>query len=121
PEWAPRLDPAAEAGRGRHDHAGRRLELAGPVELPLVVTAPDERVELDPRLAQGWQLPRRRDEDTGKAGVVQGLGVAADEVDSVQTGELPPRQPAVAAARSQLLAEHRDRPLARLVDVRERA
>jgi hypothetical protein len=53
--------------------------------------------------------------------VVEGLRVPADEIDSVETGQLAPGQPAVAAARAQLLAEHGDRSLARLVDEGEGA
>src|SRR5690242_646219 len=49
------------------------------------------------------------------------LGVAADEVDGVEAGELPPGKPAVSPARTQFLAEHGDRPLPGFVDVREGA
>src|SRR5213595_575676 len=53
--------------------------------------------------------------------MMQSFGVAADEEDGIEAGELTPRQAAVASPRAKLFAEHRDRPLARLVDVRERA
>ena len=45
--------------------------------------------------------------------------VPAHEVDGVAATELLPRERAVLAGGAQLLTEHRDRPLATLVDVRE--
>src|SRR6185312_6509516 len=53
PKRTPRLDPAAEPTGRRDDDVRRRLELAGAVELALVLPAADEGVELDAGLAEG--------------------------------------------------------------------
>src|SRR5262249_36165047 len=121
PKRTPRLDPAAEGARGRYDDVRRRVELARAVELAFVLAAPDQGVELDARLPQGGELARSRHEDPSQARVVERLGVAADEVDGVEAGELRPRQPAVSAAWPQLFSEDCDRPLSGFVDVREGA
>jgi hypothetical protein len=52
--------------------------------------------------------------------VPQGVDVARDEEDGVGAGELVPRERVVVAAGAELLADGRDRPLAGVVDVRER-
>ena len=62
PKRPTRLDPAAEAARSRDDDVWGWLELAGAVELALVLPAPDERVELNACIAQSRQLARRRHE-----------------------------------------------------------
>ena len=46
PKGTPGLDPAAEAAGRRDDEVRRRVELAGAVELRIVLPAPDEGVEL---------------------------------------------------------------------------
>src|SRR5438132_5916515 len=81
PEGTSRLDPAAEGTCRRHDDARRRVELTRPVELAFVLPAPDEGIELDAGLAERGQLARGRDEHAGEPCVVEGFGVAANEVD----------------------------------------
>ena len=66
------------------------------VELGLVLPAPDQRIELDACLLERRELPGGSDEHPGRAALVQGLGVAADEEDGVHPRELAPGQPAVA-------------------------
>src|ERR671910_105578 len=114
-----RLAPAAEGtGRGDDDPRGR-IEIARLVTLSVVLAARNQRVELDTRRVQGRQLPRSGDGGARAARLPHRLGVARGEVDTVHAGQLLPRQCAVAALRPRLLADHRDRALARLVDVTE--
>src|SRR6266480_1891569 len=46
PKWTAGLDPGSEAAGGRDDQVRRRVELAGAVELRVVLPAPDEGIEL---------------------------------------------------------------------------
>src|SRR5207244_4034503 len=92
-----------------------------PVALAGVLPAPDEGVELDRSLADRLDLACRRDEQGRAARCVERSVVAAHEVGRVGPRELLPRQPSVASGRTELVAEHRDRPLAVGVDEGERA
>ena len=116
-----RLRPAAERARGGDDEPRRRLELADAVALAAVLAAADERVELLARERQRAELAGGGDEHPCAAGAAERDDVAADEVGRVAGRELGPRLGVVVAQRNQLVAEHRDRPLAVLVDVAERA
>jgi hypothetical protein len=82
--------------------------------------AADERVELHLRLDEGRQLAGRRDESPGLPCGAQRIRVAGAEVDGVDLGQLVPRQ-RIGAVRMQLVAHQRDRALAVLIEVRERA
>src|ERR671931_2478632 len=113
------VHPAAERARGGDDELRPRLEVAGAVALAGILPAPDEGVELDRALAEGLRLARRGDEERRPACRVQRGLVAAHEVRRVGPRELLPRQAPVAAGRAQLVAEHRDRPLAVRVHERE--
>ena len=100
---------------------GAGSSLPGLVPLRLVLPARDERVELDRRLPQRRELARGRDEDARAPREQQRVGVAGAEVDGVAARELVPRERVVVAARMELPADRRDRPLAGVVDEREAA
>src|SRR5579862_5056275 len=119
-EGAARPKPAAEPAGGRDDKARRRIELDRVRPLARVLSAPDERVELLAGAMERLELARGRDEDLRPARRVHGGDVAAGEVDRVAAGELLPGKGSVVTRRSQLRAEHGDRPLAIRVDVGER-
>src|SRR4029079_12637640 len=77
---------------GRDVRARRWVEVAGTVGLAVVVSAADERVELDPRLREGRHRARRRDEYLRLPRCANRGRVAAHEVDAVGAGELLPRE-----------------------------
>ena len=114
-----RLHPASERARGRDDKRRRRVEAAQPVSLSLVLPAPDKRVKRDAPAFERLQLARGRDERACLPCSAQRVHVTRGEVDRIHTGELVPGIPIVVAARKQLLAERRNRPLAALLNVNE--
>ena len=84
------LGPAPERAGGRDDELRRRLEIAGLIALGLVLSARDERVELDARRVQRRQLSGGRDEHARPARLAHRLGVAGREVDAVGRRRAPP-------------------------------
>ena len=72
-------------------------------------------------MPQRRELARRRNQDARTPGRQQRVGVARAEVHSVAASELVPRQRVVVAARMELAADRRDRPLTGVVDEREAA
>src|SRR6266542_92870 len=81
----------------------------------------DERIELHPAAAKCRELTRGRDEHPGVPPLAERFDVTAHEEGAVACMQGFPWKRAVASSRAELVAEHRDRALARLVYVRERA
>src|SRR5262245_38440144 len=104
PKGPSRLNPASERARGRHDRVRGWVELAGVVQLSVILAAANERVELDTGFAKGRKLPRGCHENLREPRMVERLHIAADEVDGVEPSQLAPGKPAVAAVRPKLLA-----------------
>lgn len=103
------------AGPGRDDESGSRVEITGLVTLTRVVCAPDKRVEVHAGLCDRLELARGCDEDAGRPGGPQRIGVSAREVHGVHPRERVPGK-RIGAPGDQLSTQQRDRPLPRVVE-----